>query len=202
MKSSLIRVHLGCFNQPVAGWINTDVTPHIWVARIPFAAELLYKTGRITAARYEDHRRGVFRRVRRLDLVKTFPFPDESAEAVFSSHVLEHLPLDVAASALSEMHRILVPGGVCRISVPDLDKVIADFDPLQPDATVYRIFESRQAQDANRHHWMYNNVSLASALRNAGFKTVTRANFQTGQCPDLEFLDNREEESLFMEAIR
>jgi SAM-dependent methyltransferase len=43
-----------------------------------------------------------------------------SVEEVCASHILEHLPWPVAFKAVSEWTRVLRPGGVLRIAVPDL----------------------------------------------------------------------------------
>jgi|GEM_PF-2354816 len=48
------------------------------------------------------------------------PYPDNSFEAIYSFHVFEHLTYDEGLYALSEMYRVMKPGGVCRISTPDL----------------------------------------------------------------------------------
>ena len=115
------RLHLGCFDQPKEGWLNTDITPHIWVARIPLLPKLLHALGKMSDDRFQKHQMGVFRRVSRLDASKRFPYGDEEFEAVYSSHVLEHMPPADAAHCLREVHRVLKPGGVARIAVPDPD---------------------------------------------------------------------------------
>lgn len=49
-------------------------------------------------------------------------FADGSVEEVYASHVLEHLGFrDELPQALREIHRVLKPGGLCRISVPDFE---------------------------------------------------------------------------------
>ena len=48
------------------------------------------------------------------------PYSDKSFEAIYSFHVFEHLTYDEGLYALSEMYRVLKPGGACRISTPDL----------------------------------------------------------------------------------
>lgn len=58
------KLHLGCFEMPIPGWINTDITPHLWVARIPNIARLLWRMGRISDERYDQHCRGLFRAIR------------------------------------------------------------------------------------------------------------------------------------------
>lgn len=59
----------------------------------------------------------------RHDLRRRLPFPDESFDAVYGSHVLEHLEPDAAAQLLGECHRVLRPGGIARIVVPDLEAI-------------------------------------------------------------------------------
>jgi len=60
--------------------------------------------------------------VTRVNLLTTgFPFPDNSFDAVYSSHVLEHFSKSEGSFLISEAYRILRPGGVLRIVVPDLE---------------------------------------------------------------------------------
>lgn len=59
--------------------------------------------------------------VLRHNLKKGIPFPDQSVEGVYHSHLLEHLDFDVAPIFLAEVKRVLKPGGVHRIVVPDLE---------------------------------------------------------------------------------
>lgn len=49
--------------------------------------------------------------------------PDESCDIVFCSHVFEHIPHLNLPLVLSEINRVLKPGGVLRILTPDLAKV-------------------------------------------------------------------------------
>lgn len=53
-------------------------------------------------------------------LKRPLPYPDNSFEAIYSFHVFEHLTYDEGIYALGEMYRVLKPGGICRISTPDL----------------------------------------------------------------------------------
>jgi hypothetical protein len=45
------KLHLGCFDQVFPGWVNTDITPHIFVARVPGLAWLLYSAGMMSDQR-------------------------------------------------------------------------------------------------------------------------------------------------------
>jgi SAM-dependent methyltransferase len=57
------------------------------------------------------------------DLLALAPLPVEtdSAELLYSSHTLEHIPDGAAFNLLREAHRVLKPGGVIRLTMPDID---------------------------------------------------------------------------------
>ena len=56
------------------------------------------------------------------DLAKGIPFDSDSVDVVYHSHILEHLDRDVALRFLVEVKRVLKPGGIHRIVVPDFEK--------------------------------------------------------------------------------
>jgi SAM-dependent methyltransferase len=197
------KLHLGAFDQVHEGWVNTDITPHLLVARIPGLPFLLHRAGVIDARRYNAYRDGTFRSLRYLDLSRRFRFPDGSFECAFASHVLEHLHPDVAESCLREVHRVLAPGGIVRVSVPDLDLIVAQYNPADPDDFLWGIYQGRgrRAKRSARHWWHYNAKSLEALLRQVGFREVERREYREGRCPDVELIDNRPG-SLFMEAVK
>ena len=194
-------LHLGSFNQPLDGWLNTDITPHIFLARFPWTAHILFYAGKMPRERLAEHQRGVFRRVRYLNVCKRFPFRDSTFPAVFSSHMLEHLSPSVAHQCLMESYRVLQPNGICRVVIPDLDKLIASYSPQHPDDFLESFYYDGSSNPKNRHHWYYNEKSLIALLRKTGFREAYRCTYRQGRCPDLEKLDNRPE-SLFVEAIK
>ena len=57
------------------------------------------------------------------DLRRGIPATDGSVDAVYHSHVMEHVDRDEVPEFLSEVLRVLRPGGVHRIVVPDLEKL-------------------------------------------------------------------------------
>lgn len=52
------------------------------------------------------------------------------------------------------------------------------------------------------HQWMYDFEDLSRLLKSAGFKDIKRLGFRKGSVPDIRRLDNRENESLYVEARR
>jgi len=196
------KLHLGAFDVVHDGWLHTDVTAHMGIARVPGLAGLLHRAGLIADERWPAYRTGAFGRLHYLDITRPLPYPDGAFEAVFGSHVLEHLTPDEGSAVLQEVHRTLRPGGIVRLSVPDLDGVIAAYDPARPDEFLLGMWQGqKRSTSRHRHWWFYNENSLGDLLRSAGFADVRRRSYREGRCPDVKHIDSRPE-SLFMEGVR
>ncbi|HUZ06594.1 MAG TPA: methyltransferase domain-containing protein [Candidatus Paceibacterota bacterium] len=61
--------------------------------------------------------------VLRCDLSQRLPFPDNVFDAVYHSNVLEHIRRDDALPFMRECLRVLKPGGILRVAVPDLERI-------------------------------------------------------------------------------
>jgi len=57
------------------------------------------------------------------DLRRGIPFDDASVDVVYHSHLLEHIDRSAAPQFLREIRRVLKPGGIHRIVVPDMEKL-------------------------------------------------------------------------------
>jgi len=87
-------------------------------------------------------------RVLQHDLQSRLPFEDSSFAAVYHSHVLEHIPKSQAAAFLNECHRVLAPGGVLRVVVPDLEMITRLYLKYLDEAV------AGDEEAAKRHEWM------------------------------------------------
>ncbi len=58
------------------------------------------------------------------NLLDGIPYDDDSFDVVYHSHVLEHFPKNKALPFISECYRVLKPGGIIRIAIPDLEQII------------------------------------------------------------------------------
>lgn len=55
------------------------------------------------------------------------PYDSGSVDNIYCSHVLEHVPLESSARFLAECRRVLKPGGVLRIVVPNAEALFEAF---------------------------------------------------------------------------
>ena len=61
------------------------------------------------------------------NLTQGIPFKDNSFKAAYHSHVLEHFTKTDAEKFISECYRILQPGGILRIAIPDLEPIARNY---------------------------------------------------------------------------
>ena len=66
-------------------------------------------------------------RVRRANLHARLPLPSDDARLVYASHFLEHIPKPEVDAFLRECHRVLQPGGVLRLVLPDLQEMATSY---------------------------------------------------------------------------
>ncbi|MEO5375314.1 MAG: methyltransferase domain-containing protein [Alphaproteobacteria bacterium] len=106
-------------------------------------------------------------------------FADGRCQEVYASHVLEHLRYeDELPQALKEFFRVLRPGGVLRVAVPDLDFLCRLF--VLPDLTFDQRFTVMQLMfgghsgEHDVHMVGFNQEILTSYLDDAGFVAIVR----------------------------
>jgi predicted SAM-dependent methyltransferase len=126
-----------------------------------------------------------------VDLTRRLPLPDACFAYAFGEHVIEHVRDDTAEQLLGELFRILRPGGVLRLTTPDLRKVIAIYEDANPvigqgeyleflGGLTGRRYEQpcQMLNDYLRlwgHQYVYDEGDLTARLRDAGFVDVQRA---------------------------
>ena len=65
--------------------------------------------------------------VQAVNLIKGIPFETNRFDLVCHSQVLEHIPKDKAPAFLAECMRVLKPGGILRVVVPDLEDLASEY---------------------------------------------------------------------------
>jgi predicted SAM-dependent methyltransferase len=61
------------------------------------------------------------------NLIKGIPFNDNTFDLVYHSHVLEHFTKKAGQDFINECLRVLKPGGIIRIAVPDLERIVTEY---------------------------------------------------------------------------
>jgi SAM-dependent methyltransferase len=92
------------------------------VRKLNFGCGDRFTSGWVNIDFYSPHRS-----VQRVNLLAGFPFPDNSFDAVYSSHVLEHFTRAQAMKLVAEAYRVLKKGGILRIVVPDLEETCREY---------------------------------------------------------------------------
>jgi predicted SAM-dependent methyltransferase len=205
LPPGVVKVNIGSGLAVAPGWVNLDASLNAFAAHMPRAVQRL--AHRASGSRLQFSReqyieilranRFVFRDVRH-----GLPFPSESVDYLYASHVLEHLEREEAVALVSDARRVLKPGGVFRIVVPDLAYFVALYGEGRGDEAVTAIFSAGVSGSLGRHRYMYDEEGLRRLIGEAGFHRMTRCEFRQGAMVDADLLDSRPDESLFVEVIK
>lgn len=205
-RDNCVKVNLGCGLAVAHGWTNVDASLNALVASWPrLAHKLLYRVSGSNRYYSQDRycellEQHVFIHH---DLSHSIPLKDRTADFIYSSHFLEHLFKQDAERLLADCYRALKPGGIIRICVPDLAHAVSLYARGEKEQMLANYFfvEDKESFLA-RHKYMYDFELLKSCLEKYGFSQVTRCAYKKGKTPDIEILDNRPEETLFVEAVK
>lgn len=175
------RLNVGCGSCIAPGWVNAD---QLQVEGIDVSCDI------------------------RVGL----PVDSNSVDYMVGMHMLQDLPYCDVLPVLQELRRVLKPHGILRLGLPDLDKAIDAYARCDHD---YFYVEDKDARNIGSKLitqlvW-YGSVRtpftydfIEEWLRQAGFHEVHRCAFKQTHSshPAIVELDNRERESLFVEAFK
>lgn len=175
------RLNWGCGGAGEAGWINSDLKagPRVDIS--------------------SDIRDGL-------------PLEPDSIDYAVSIHALQEIPYPDLVPVLGELRRVLKPDGVLRLGLPDLELAIRAYRDADrsyfvvPDEEA----ESLGAKLVTQVVWYgYSRTPFTfgfarEVLGRAGFRSITRCGFRqtASPYPKIVELDNRERETLFVEAVK
>jgi predicted SAM-dependent methyltransferase len=216
-QTQLYRINVGCGMTPTKGCLNFDNSFSIRLSAFPRLSTILYKAKFIDQPQMNYI---LFCRQNKIgwaNVTKRIPVPDNSAEVLYSSHMLEHLDRQEVTMFLAEARRVLVSGGIIRIVVPDLEKSInsyishGDADLLIESMHVC-VPRPRKLSErlrilfvGTRHHqWMYDSKSLCRLMNNSGFTEARNVPAGETRIKNPAPLDlcERMDESVYVEAIK
>jgi predicted SAM-dependent methyltransferase len=176
--------HLGCgpihIRSDKAEWVNVDISEH--------------------------HNPDVV-----LDYLKMVDhFGEQSFDAVWSCHSIEHLPWPEGVQTFfQQAKKLLKPGGVMRICVPDLKKVATKYANGEDLKDIYDgPYWTYQDQPATRfmffcrgweHTVLFDEQLLRSLAEEVGFTNFKVMPFSVSQIPELSNRDRFATESISVE---
>jgi predicted SAM-dependent methyltransferase len=147
-----MKLHVGCGKRVLDGWVNCDVQH---AAGAPRAPEILCD-------------------------VRSIPLADGSADELMAIHLLEHFVRWECDAVIAEWRRLLKPGGLLVLELPDLLKCAQNLialarkggKPLQQMA-MWGIFGDQTLCDHHMtHRWGWWPASLREFLVSSGFDDV------------------------------
>jgi predicted SAM-dependent methyltransferase len=211
-RLGLRGINCGCGRGLEAGWLNTDLV------RIEELEGRESELDRL--ARVDEHLYFL-----RHDATEPYPLEDECFDWAYSEHFIEHVSPEDAIAWLTEVHRMLRPGGLARITTPNLAIFARAYanpeDPFYEEnrkelARTRRFLETevpdRRAWMVNdifhgwQHHWIYDFDELKHALATAGFDaaTVVEREVRVSGVAEVAALDlpGRATQTLYVEARR
>ena len=176
-----MKLHLGCGENIVEGWVNAD----IWARR----------------------ERGV----KWVDITQriTLQWKPETFDVIAAHHVLNELSWDGVRAALENCHWLLKPGGVLRVSVPDIWAAFmaarsgrTDWFPTGDKATTIDEMFCGYLSWFGTNRTQFTGPFLRELLERAGFRDILRLACGHSRVPGAAELDDRCSESIIMEALR
>jgi predicted SAM-dependent methyltransferase len=190
-----LRVHLGSGLDLRPGWVNIDLA--LYNGNVPTTVP--------PQAIFVNH-----------DLRAGIPLETGCADLVYSSHFFEHLEYVEAVRLIRDSYRILRPGGVFRLSIPDFRRCFeayvrgdAEFfaplaghpliDGLEPGTATLVDFLNYAVYQSGEHRWIADEEKLVSLLRRVGFMRAERMEYEEGLDPGSEL---RRRFSLYVQASK
>jgi ubiquinone/menaquinone biosynthesis C-methylase UbiE len=194
-----LKINIGSGLSGTPSWINIDNSPTITLSRLPFGRKVFK-----SPPWPKD--------VRRHNVIKGLPFPNESVSYIYSSHTFEHFTWEDSLTVAQECYRVLRMGGVLRIVVPDLRKIVDEYlkddSPLASHRMLQRLSLTHTLHDlihpGANHSQMFDERSLMYLLRRAGFAQPEASTFNQSRIPDVASieLEVRARESLYVESVK
>jgi len=99
---------------------------------------------------------------------------DQSVSEIYACHVLEHVERNEVANIIQEWCRVLEPGGVIRIAVPDFESIVDEYLENKDLTRFQGLLYGGQTYDYNFHHVVFDYTQMKYLLENAGFHDVRK----------------------------
>ena len=146
------------------------------------------------------------KKIHYLDLRYPLPFKDNSFEGVFTEHTVEHLYASEVDNLIKEVYRVLKPGAILRIIVPDLKKYVEFYNNKNIDLGREYKFGCEAIWNLTQnfsHKSVWDSEMLIFNLKKNNFVECVETEFKISKNEDL-IIDKkgREIESIYVEASK
>lgn len=192
-------VQYGCGLSCPEVWLNFDASPRLRLEKTLIIGSLMRYSGKTLFPE----------RVRFGNIVRGLPLNEGSAMGVYCSHILEHLDRTSAVKALENTLRLLTPGGVFRLVVPDLSWRAKEYLENQSDdqfraadhfmkSTCLGVEETRSGLSQgmrklfgnSAHLWMYDYALMSHLLEEVGFVFIRRCKLGDADDPMFKLVED------------
>lgn len=113
------------------------------------------------------------------DITSLRKFRDGFADVIYACHVLEHMSHAEVPRVLATWHRVLRPGGLLYISVPDIDRIVKIYTQhwehfqTRPNSPWIGLLYGGQEDRYDFHKTGFNLTWMTELLERCGFSDVT-----------------------------
>jgi glycosyltransferase involved in cell wall biosynthesis/predicted SAM-dependent methyltransferase len=126
------------------------------------------------------------------DATEGIPAQSESVGLVYCEHFIEHLDLAVGLRLLRECHRVLAPGGLLRLSTPNLQYLVEEYSQQNTRAWADLGWVPQTSCDLVNegmrlwgHQYLFDEPKLRDCVLRAGFRTVISVPWRQSTVPEL-----------------
>lgn len=99
-------------------------------------------------------------------------FEDDSVDLVYACHLLEHFRREETEGVLTEWRRVLRPGGILRIAVPNFAALVKVYQDTGNLNLILGPLVGKQDYMYNTHYRAFDFESLKTLLYGVGFRGV------------------------------
>lgn len=112
-------------------------------------------------------------------------YPDNSVDEIYASHILEHFSHKQTQAVLNEWARVLKPGGVMRVAVPDFGKLAMQYANQSMDEYFEDYILGSHEDENDRHGAIFEEGGLRTLMRRAGLVSLSRWKSEIVDCAAL-----------------
>lgn len=106
------------------------------------------------------------------DITDLANFPDGSADMIYASHVVEHIPRQKLMSTLREWQRVLKSGGTFRFAVPNFDALVEIYQGSERNVERVRDQVLGQEPPYHNHYTLWNFEYAQKILSELGYRDI------------------------------